>query len=761
MIMKHLLWKDAVAIRPLFMMILFGIAASFTLCLFASAWASESSVTAAYASFWILMPNLVALGAPAILVGTEEESGTLGWLRTLPVPWIRVAHSKFLIGLGAVLLTWALSSITLVAARMTFAVANTPIYRDWTSLAGVNYLLTFSLLLLVCGFITAYLFRSPVTGLVVVVPLILLVNALTMGGYRAILDQRTYQPNMEAIPTLKLLILVLGGMALVLVGWGAHLLLARRRLTSPASSPRHRLASDHASPSAYSPPRFLTMVQPSKRRALLWQQYRQMGWFSIALAVLVAVVLVICDNPSRNFRFIAEIAPLIVWVSVAWIGGLTFYGDNVRRRVDFFADRGVSATQIWLSRLLLPTMLSVVLLIVASRGRPVILDVATWMSLIWIAFGFGQLVGQWVRRPVLTFFAAPTFAAVVAFFHALIFSLYYPYLWLTFFVTPVLLFASWRLTSRWIANRIDFGYHWRVVAYSALAIALPIACLFAIRIATTPELDVAWRSKMLQSNPLDESSSDATWISPIAFGHVGVSGEFEELDEEGVLLQLQKELDSDTVGEHIVFDEAITLLDQDSAVTRKTIEVLLKWSRVVREQTLNGNAGFALLESAAERSESRAVSHLQAISGMNPSTEIAELIEQIPDAELRKKSRRMAIIQEWNRYRSVSWKGATGIVEPKTFMNALVAYSVKQIPFERKRADRYVDEMTKLMIGQLDKGLPRQGSIQFFQRSGMFYEFMGPEATRYRQYWPPACTNWTQDYEESIQALRSKSATSQ
>ena len=56
------------------------------------------------------MPNLVAIGAPAMLVGHEEECGTLDWMRALPVHWTKVVDSKFLVAIIAVGLTWFIAT---------------------------------------------------------------------------------------------------------------------------------------------------------------------------------------------------------------------------------------------------------------------------------------------------------------------------------------------------------------------------------------------------------------------------------------------------------------------------------------------------------------------------------------------------------------------------------------------------------------------------------------------------------------------------
>ena len=47
---------------------------------------------------------------------TKEESGTLSWLRTLPLRWQNVADSKFLVSLAGLALAWVIASLALLLA---------------------------------------------------------------------------------------------------------------------------------------------------------------------------------------------------------------------------------------------------------------------------------------------------------------------------------------------------------------------------------------------------------------------------------------------------------------------------------------------------------------------------------------------------------------------------------------------------------------------------------------------------------------------
>ena len=94
--------------------------------------------------------------------------------------------------------------------------------------------------------------------------------------------------------------------------------------------------------------------------------------------------------------------------------------------------------------------------------------------LVLVLFAFGQLVSQWVDRPVLAFLAAPAYAFVS------LTPLFYFFAWqeaspfaLLLVVVPILLFASWHLSRDWLSGRDRAMYTARVIAYTIAAVAAP------------------------------------------------------------------------------------------------------------------------------------------------------------------------------------------------------------------------------------------------------------------------------------------------
>jgi hypothetical protein len=96
-----------------------------------------------------------------------------------------------------------------------------------------------------------------------------------------------------------------------------------------------------------------------------------------------------------------------------------------------------------------------------------------------VLFGFGQLVSQWIRRPILAFMAAPAYAVVcllpmVYVFEEFGLGSFAPMI----LAVPVLLFASWRLTRPWLEGQNKPVHVAKAIGYTLTAIALP--CLVAI-----------------------------------------------------------------------------------------------------------------------------------------------------------------------------------------------------------------------------------------------------------------------------------------
>lgn len=177
-ILQRMIWKDARTLRTLAIATPALIVGFFVLLeLFAGvSHVGTERMGLAYA-IWMLLPMLIACGAPAVLIGGEEESGSLAWLQTLPAGWKTITASKLLVTSVCLLLAWAVATICFLAYWSALSDDWIDRIRQssglpepfWIHCAGAVAL---SIAVMLSSFTTAYWFRSPITALVTLVPLV-------------------------------------------------------------------------------------------------------------------------------------------------------------------------------------------------------------------------------------------------------------------------------------------------------------------------------------------------------------------------------------------------------------------------------------------------------------------------------------------------------------------------------------------------------------------------------------------------------------
>ncbi|MGI9475017.1 MAG: hypothetical protein ACR2NZ_26025, partial [Rubripirellula sp.] len=189
-------------------------------------------------------------------------------------------------------------------------------------------------------------------------------------------------------------------------------------------------------------------------------------------------------------------------------------------------------------------------------------------------------------------------------------------------------------------------------------------------------------------------------------------------------------------------------------------KVLLKWANTIRNDVANGLNSFWTLDHA-ERAELRAVQWLESeVLNRRVATarkaKVRTLVDQIPSRELRSESRKRGLLADWKEYVTTPWRQERGgdVYYSKFFLFQPVAYTVSELPFERTRADRYIDELTQLLLDQLERGLPANAaSPGYAKRESLWDQAMVPPDYRFDQSMP-VCQNWTEDYETRIRKLR-------
>lgn len=810
--MRHLLWKDAMTARALLLAVLIGILGAAVCLVLVSPLMNEADAASVFVSFWILMPNLFAIGVPAILVGNEEERGTLLWLRTLPVRWQSIADAKLLVALGGLVTCWLGSSLVLISGGMLVTDKFSPFAEEMISLEGVLYLACFSVMLMLLGFVTAYLFRSPVAGLLAVVPLIGGVTYLFEILTRWILTGQINYGGALTDPTfseqLALGVATLGGMIFVA---SLQRMLARRRLNRMVGRSWSKRLNSSSTGVAYKPPVAVIAPRASTAKVLVWQQIRQC-WHLGLLILLTSVSYMLLSYGFRRDRWNwsanawESLIPLFLGLAAIWLGVLVFYGDNFKNRRSYFADRGFTVNVIWWTRLSAPFFMLVALivfLLVLHPDTDTLLRVdlhSTGLSLagaiieLVTCFAFGQLVCQWIRRPALAFFAGPAFAVIPAIILMLFASMYPNYAWWIMISALVMLFGSWQLTGAWIENPHRDGndaggirrcIQWlkkpevRAVSYVLLAILCPLVIVASLRVSTTPVLRAQWRQRLLAA-PVPEPKTypngrpiyrnlHAEKYSTYAFADKSErSADQLGADERNECLKLlREELASDEIGSRVSREDIQWLLELntptltggenlDSDLRLLATEVLLDWSNRIRQQVCEGEMSCMDLMFAERCEYDASIALFDMYDQTGMTRPLARVLSQIPSAELRQESRRIALLGEWQVYNRQSWwvgEGKSMQAAPKNFLGFPVALMRSAIPYERQRADRNVDEITYLLLKLCEQ--PSDADHLQFQEQALvvWRDLLGP---RHKVYSLPLSPYWisTQTHAERIDRLR-------
>lgn len=807
--LRHLIWKDWRTARPLAVaLIAFSIAMNGVAAIL-----PEANLEVAFA-IWILTPNLAALAAPAMLVGTEGDAKTLDWLRTLPPSWRRIADAKLLVAVGLVGGVWVVASGMLWLQWISHPPNVSPSPRSpQAETAGVLGSLYFSGLLLLCSFVTAYAFRSPVSGILAVVPLI---TAAAVASFVVADAVMRSLPSDQGVVVNCLLAVAALATAASLQRWAAWYRLQSamvpiRDWISNAivggSSPS--TAKSLSTARAYRPPRPTTAWRPSASVGLVWQHARQTGWAGIAILLLGFAVcgldrITDFGAPGKTLwkQLLVTAGPYGVAPLLSmWLGCLAFSGDLHPGRREFLACHGVTPTAVWRTRLVVPLILlglwivaagstfrtdgvlpgwpvaaawtlggvmlvgSLVGMLVSTLirrpasaffAKPLYVSIATiglaLMATVvsigtamMIAFAFGGLVSMWTRRPAFAFFAAPAYAAVATIGLSVMFAtdLYPEYRFHAFWVVPVLVFATWRLTGPWLEGRVDRSFDRRVVAYTALAVGMPAFVVFGHRWATTPDAIPRWRESMAAielPSLSDTMSPDKRRRLRKALIH-SESGVIPVSEPEELLARLDAELASDApIAGHVVTSdlysgnqtrllhagpsvgpppggwperrrshEAMTAML--SEIESKQVEVMLRWAGEMRRRGAAGEVPLSFVL-AADRLEETAVGRLsdwidEDAHGIDRET-IVRLVKEIPGRSLRRESRRLSLIGDWQRFQDEPWLVSGAINPEKDFARARLTDRMGTrvwLSIERRRTERFVDHLVRHWIEVLDASL--------------------------------------------------------
>lgn len=743
-VMQRLIWKDARTISPLFYAMVIAILAfnGLIALYFPADDLSDARERFQLArSVWILLPNLLAFGAPAMLIGGEEESGSLAWLRTLPASWISVSTSKLVVAFTGLAALWAFSSFlywlhaaispeNVIEHAKSFGFA-----PDWSAPAVLTQL-CFSAALLLTSLCLSYFFRSPINALLAVLPAMVLFTVVFVNIESYLFETRGGISRWRQIPVQQLWAALSFSGTVFLVTLGLlHQWIARRRLAGPEERILRRRVEQSVSVEAFRPPSpymstwygaSLAHCRPSKTGALLWQTTRPYLGSLLVLTVIAAFSISLAVLAPRSS---GELAGLIAGLACFTIVGMTFYGDSVRNRCVFLSDRGISNSLIWRTRLI-PTAASFALIIAAMllsaqfTWRPTN-DLFFVLTLLVVGYCLCQLVSQWAPRPVFSFLAGPIFGmlAILAFM-----PLYDFYregaLLAVWLAVPILLFASWQLMPHWVSGSKQQGYTLRFTGYLLAALIVPHLVIYGIRAATIPADDPQWRARVLAFDmpsrpadlPLVEIFSPRSAHEGILYSYYSLEHYLERQQYENFEKRFEQEMAAtDSVGNHVRMEEIVARMPSwphgintartiaHSGTGRKRMfhrdselrmaRLLLKWSRMVREQAQYGDATLEQLNEIAEMGEHIVTvvleDHLDPKS-VNP--EIQEVIQMFPSDDLVVQSRLNTLIRSYQDYRR-----RRGISPLAAFARGSSVDRPLILPWlEDLRRDRFIDQTIRL-----------------------------------------------------------------
>ena len=188
-------------------------------------------------------------------------------------------------------------------------------------------------------------------------------------------------------------------------------------------------------------------------------------------------------------------AALAVTLSSSWLGTLVFASDRTNDRIQFLADRGVSASLTWWTRQGIPlALLSVtgtLLAIIAvctrqtheleqlhnSGAQIPLMMVALSLVSGALAYIASQWLAQAVPSPIITAICGPVFAAMlIGYFGFLGFEIGAP-IWLLTLVSLIPLVTTYALMARWMEGRLDWTFWVGHAACLLACILLPFVPL--------------------------------------------------------------------------------------------------------------------------------------------------------------------------------------------------------------------------------------------------------------------------------------------
>ncbi len=504
----RLCWKETRQALPLAVALL-CLTALLMLVMAYLTWMQDVQMTLAMLS--LVPPILFAVGAGAILVGSEKEARSLTWLTSLPIGPRELVLNPFVVGLVGLLALWMITGLIQAIA----AAFSTQSFPDRLPASFQLRLFVNSIYLLICGFTTAWMARSTLVGLLAVLPLAVIpaaINVAIMFTYTKLQYPQRYfiedEPIWLTLGMTLLGMLVVGrfGYRTAMRELGSAVTVApsngkrspKEIATQILSQITDRLRGDIAT----------KMIPPTAANSLVWQFRNQNRAMVITIiAVFFACLPVIWNNYSERLgpTSLGAVCMIIAYSTASWMAMLAFHGDNVHNRVRFLAERGVSPTRVWWTRHLIPCGFLIVVYTTAwlfilpldrqhsHSQKETVSHVVVGIA---ILYAFSQWVGQLVKPAAMAALMAPIIATVAvgfAFSRTWEFGTSLPMLLVSMVGIPM--FATWWMMPRWMDGRGGLGYWFRHASLLVLALLIAAAPYTVVSL-TMPGFSFAERQQL-------------------------------------------------------------------------------------------------------------------------------------------------------------------------------------------------------------------------------------------------------------------------
>lgn len=522
--MSSLLWKEFRQVVPLITAVLLGGFGLLLLILVLSALTNKRSFSFDR-GFWYLflsMPMMYATGVGALLVGSEKESRSLQWMRSLPICSKQIAWNKLVVAIGTLALVWFIALTAWCVFASAFGgdpMAIGSLVAEQSNGSGwllATYALM-SLFLSLAGLAFAWRFQSQFLALALLVPAALALW-LPAYGLASYLSNKSYGTETQQFidAGLYLLSLAIGCVGFLAYGWRV----SQRELTAleppvgtsgVTSLVQDALASERRSSEAW-----MLWPRVSPISGMLWQMVRQNGIWWIAYAAVGTVLLLLCSRSSffwRNGNLSDDLLGYLyipMAILSGWLGILAYHSDGIQQRVRFYADRGVSPTLYWCTRHWMPVTLMLGLCLVryitnfGSSGTPLdLVDAFGFLAILVASYCVGQWVSQFVKSPTIAAISAPmALVAMCAYGLFAFVGMESPW-WLLMATFAVLSISTVWMMRPWMERRIDWRYYLQHSGFLFAALTIPLLPGLW-KIWNTPRISTELRATLNQlslSNP--------------------------------------------------------------------------------------------------------------------------------------------------------------------------------------------------------------------------------------------------------------------